>query len=157
MTEAEQQTGQPERTPIEKRRANYNRVVRQARLLSLLLEDLKFNIDPSALEFRREMKRSIGSEIKNFAFVPDQNFCAATIQWSIEMRHRRRKLVKCVAAYTVLYENIKECEEDVVRIFMDNVGKAATYAYLRSLFAQLDWASNLNSPPLPVLRLEPSV
>jgi hypothetical protein len=46
--------------------------------------------------------------------------------------------------------------EDIIKMFIDHVGKTATYAYFRALFAQLDWSANLRSPPLPVLSFLPT-
>ncbi len=148
----------PEKTAAEIRRTAYNRVVRQAQLHSIFLEKLDFDLKPEALTVEKEsLKRSLESEVRAFSFDAEEGTCLGSIQWKITMRHRRRVLVRCTTTYLVLYDGIRGVEEEVARIFMENIGKGACYAYLRALFAQLDWASGIGSPPLPVLRLEPRV
>jgi hypothetical protein len=92
---------------------------------------------------------------KNGAY--DSGDCVANIVWTIEIKQKRKRVVKCVASYIVLYGGIKDCPEDMVQMFVDHVGKTATYAYFRALYAHLDWSANLRSPPLPVLHIQPNV
>ena len=47
---------------------------------------------------------------------------------------------------------VKECSDEVVELFLEHVGRVATYAYFRALYANLDWSATLNSQPRPVLQ-----
>lgn len=81
----------------------------------------------------------------------------ANITWEVRFKFKQRTLMKCVASYIISYSNVKDCSEESVGVFVDHVGKVATYAYFRSLYAQLDWGATLGSDPLPVLQLQPKL
>lgn len=136
----------------------YNKVVRLAKLSSLLLENIDFKISPDALTVKSsELERDLNVKAKILGYDSESGDCVASIVWSIEIRKKRKRVVKCSAGYVVIYGEIKNCPEDMVQMFIDHVGKTATYAYFRALYAHLDWSANLRSPPLPVLHIQPSV
>jgi len=136
----------------------YNKVVRLAKLSSLLLEKIDFKILPEALTAKSsELKRDLNVKTKVMGYDSESGDCVASIVWSVEIKKKRKRVVKCGAGYIVVYQEIKDCPEDMVQMFIDHVGKTATYAYFRALYAHLDWSANLRSPPLPVLHIQPSV
>ncbi len=135
----------------------YNRAVRLAKLTSIVLEKVEFKISPQILSVPRgDLKREINVETEILNYEANAGVCIGNIIWSISIRYKRKRLAKCIASYIALYE-IKDCSKDVVQMFIDNVGKTATYAYFRALFAQLDWAATLGSPPLPLIQFQPKV
>lgn len=143
---------------VENRRANYNRLVRQARLANLLLDSLNFKIHPEALGVNKALlTRSIAPKTKVMSSGITDGQCVANIVWEVVFRFKRRTVMKCAASYIISYEGIKDCSEDTVTIFVEHVGKVATYAYFRALYAQLDWASMSDSEPLPILQLQPKL
>ncbi len=83
--------------------------------------------------------------------------CVANVAWEVHFKYKTRTAVKCTASYLISYEGMKGCTEETVGLFVENVGKTATYAYFRALYAHLDWSANLGSPPLPVIQLQPKV
>src|SRR5438876_4598470 len=142
--------------PIPDKIKQYNRAVRLAKLTSILLEKVDFKISPEALVAdRSELKRELNVKTEILSYEAASGDCTASIVWTIAMMRKRKRVTKCTANYIVLYEEIKECTEDVIQMFIDNVGKTATYAYLRALYAHLDWSANLGSPPLPVIQFQP--
>lgn len=141
----------------EKRR-NYNRLVRQAKLLSILLEKIEFKISPESVGVNKALvNRGLGAKATVLAAGITDGTCVASIEWSLSVKFRKKVITRCSATYLVTYEGMKNCTEESVRIFVDNVAKTATYAYFRALYAHLDWSANLGSPPLPIVQFQPKV
>jgi len=140
------------------RRTRYNRLVRQARLLSIVLDKLDFKADPAALTTdKAALKRALNSNVHLVSYDKESGRCIARIQWNIRMRIKRKIVVKCAASYLIFYSSIKDGTDETVAIFIENVAKVATYSYFRALYAHLDWSAELGSAPLPILRAEPKV
>jgi hypothetical protein len=135
----------------------YNKAARLAKLSSILLEKVDFRISPDALRAdESDLKRELNVETEIIDYSPADGNCAANINWSITVREKRKKVASCKASYVVLYHDIKDFSQDVIQLFIDHVGKTATYAYFRALYAHLDWSANLRSPPLPVMSFNPT-
>ncbi|MGY3387784.1 hypothetical protein ACVWW6_000375 [Bradyrhizobium sp. USDA 3311] len=143
---------------VENRRADYNRLVRTARLSSLILEKVDFKIHPEALGVNKALlTRSITPRTKVMSSGTADGTCVANVIWEVHFKFKKRTVVKCVGSYLISYEGIKDCSEEAVGLFVENVGKTATYAYFRALYAHCDWSANLGSPPLPVIQLQPKI
>jgi hypothetical protein len=143
---------------VENRRANYNRLVRTARLASIVLENVNFKILPEALGVNKSLlKREINVSTKVMSSGLIDGTCVANIVWTIQYKFQKRSIVKCSASYIISYDGIENCSEEIVGVFIENVGKVATYAYLRALYAQLDWSATLGSPPLPIVQFQPKI
>jgi hypothetical protein len=135
----------------------YNKAARLAKLSSILLEKMDFRTSPEALRADpSELKRELNVETQIMDYDAPAGSCVATISWSITLRHKRKKVASCKVTYVVLYYEIKDFAEDIIKMFIDHVGKTATYAYFRALYAHLDWSANLGSPPLPVMSFLPT-
>jgi hypothetical protein len=143
---------------VENRRANYNRLVRTARLAGIVLDDVKFKILPEALGVNKSLlKRDLRVTTKLMSSGLTDGTCVGNIVWTVQYKFQKRTIVKCVASYIISYDGIEKCSEETVAIFVDNVGKVATYAYLRALYAHLDWSANLGSSPLPIVQFLPKL
>jgi hypothetical protein len=143
---------------VENRRANYNRLVRTARLASIILENVNFKILPEALGVNKSLlKRNLGVSTKVMSDGLIDGTCVANITWTVQYKFKSRSIVKCTVSYIISYDGIENCSEETVGIFVENVGKVATYAYLRALYAHLDWSANLGSPPLPIVQFLPKL
>lgn len=150
----------PALTPeqVQQRRVDYNRLVRSTRLANLVLEKVDFKISPEALGIKTALlSRNIGAVTKVMAYGHDDGTCMANVIWEVVLKYKAKQVVKCNASYIVSYEGVKDCSDEVVELFLEHVGKVATYAYFRALYANLDWAATLNSQPLPVLQLQPKI
>lgn len=147
------------RTEVESRRADYNRLARTARLRSLVLENIDFKIKPETLaaENKVRLKRTVSAETKIISTGVQDGNCVGNIVWSIDSKLEKKRVVQCRVSYMIAYDGIADCSEETVQLFLDNVGKGATYAYLRSLYASLDWNADLGGPPLPVIQFLPKV
>lgn len=136
----------------------YNKATRLAKLLSILLEKIDFKSSPDALRGKdSELARELNVKTEILHYDPAAGDCIAAITWTIKMKYKRKNVAKCSANYIVVYKEMKDCSIDTVKMFIDNVGKTATYAYFRALYAHLDWSANLGSPPLPVLHFSTSI
>lgn len=143
---------------VENRRANYNRLVREARLANLLLEELNFKIHAEALGVNKALlNRTLTPKTKIMSSGISDGTCVANIVWEVIFRFKRRPVMKCTASYIISYEGVKDCSEETVAIFVEHVGKVATYAYFRALYAQLDWSASMGFEPLPILQLQPKI
>jgi hypothetical protein len=159
MAETEQPKGEVQTLPPddpEKRRANYNRAVRTSRLVNILLSGVDFKVnrtvgDPSG------GRASYGGEIKKFFFDPEEGVILCNVEWTVEIKVGRKRFLKCAAVYDVIYDRFKDIDEEIARIFAENVARPACYAYFRALFAQLDWSADIGSPPLPMVKFQPKV
>ncbi|MFQ3454721.1 hypothetical protein PMN64_15585 [Bradyrhizobium sp. UFLA01-814] len=150
----------PSLTPeqMQQRRADYNRLVRTTRLANLVLEKVDFKISPEALGIKESLlNRNIGATTKVMSYGYDDGTCMANVIWEVVLKFKTKTVVKCHASYIVSYDGVKNCSDEVVELFLEHVGKVATYAYFRALYANLDWAATLNSQPLPVLQLQPKI
>jgi hypothetical protein len=143
---------------VENRRANYNRLVRTARLAGLLLENVNFKVHPEALGVNKALlSRNITPKMNLMSSGATDGTCVANIVWEVTFRYKRRAVMKCSASYVISYEGVKGCSAETITVFVEHVGKVATYAYFRSLYAQLDWAATLGTEPLPILQLQPKL
>ena len=143
---------------VQKKRAEYNRLVRTAKLNNLLLEKVDFKILPDALGIKQSLlTRSLSPTTKVMSYGLTDGTCVANVLWEVTFKYKTKNVVRCSASYIVSYDGIKDCSEDAVGIFLENVGKVATYAYFRALYAHLDWSASLGSQPLPVLQLQPKL
>jgi hypothetical protein len=143
---------------VETRRASYNRLVRTARLASIILENVSFRIRPEALGVNKSLlKRDLSVSTKVMSPGLADGTCVANIVWKVKYKFKSRAIVNCTASYIISYDGIENCSEEIVGVFVENVGKVATYAYLRALYAHLDWSANLGSPPLPIVQFQPKL
>ena len=143
---------------VQKRRADYNRLVRQARLANLLLEKVDFKMIPEVLGIKESLlTRNISPTAKILSSGVEDGTCVANVVWEVTFKYKSKNLMKCTASYIISYDGIKDCTEETVSTFIENVGKTATYAYFRALYAHLDWSATLGSQPLPVLQLQPKL
>jgi hypothetical protein len=143
---------------VQKRRADYNRLVRTARLANLLLEKVDFKMVPEILGLKESLlARNISPTTKLLSAGAEDGTCVASVVWEVTFKFKSRSMMKCTATYLISYDGIEDASEETVTTFIDHVGKTATYAYFRALFAHLDWSANLNSQPLPVLQLQPKL
>ena len=142
----------------QKRRADYNRLVRTAKLISILLEKIDFGARTESVGISKSLlRRELNANATVLSSGVADNTCIANIQWSVKYTYQKRVVVKCVASYIVSFEGMKDFSDEVVRIFVDTNAKAVTYSYFRALYAHLDWSANLGSAPLPIVQLQAKV
>lgn len=145
------------REKILQRQSEYNKLAKQARLLAIILEKLDFKIFPEALSAdKSELTRQFSPKTEIMSAGLDDGTCMANVTWQVTFKKKKKVVVRCAASYIISYGNVKECSAEGVTIFLENVGKIATYSYFRALYSQLDWGANLGSEPLPVIQFLPN-
>ena len=145
-------------SPAEVKRNNYNKFVRKARLVSIVLENLTFKNSPSMHSApKSEVKRTVSPKTIDSFYSNEKGVCAAKVQWSVHVKQNRKIIASCRAEYVIIYEGVSGFNKDIADLFVDNVASVSSYAYFRGLFAHLDWAAEGRSPPLPVFRSNPKV
>lgn len=143
---------------VQRRRADYNRLVRMARLGGLLLEKVDFKMVPDILGITPSLlKRSIVPTTYVISSGAEDGTCVASVTWEVVFKFKGKALMRCKASYIISYDGIENVSDETVDIFVDNVARTATYAYFRALFAHLDWSANLGSQPLPIMQLQPKI
>jgi hypothetical protein len=145
----------------EERRRKYNKAVRQANLVTILLSKIDFKVNrriaPDEKASRPVGKPSFGGRLADYQYDEETKACLASVAWTVEIKAGRQTYAKCVAQYDVIYDGFTEVDEDIIQLFAENVARPATYSYFRALFASLDWSSGLRLPPLPVMKFHPKV
>jgi len=150
--------GPPDGEIVQQRRADYNRLVRTARLAGLVLEKVDFKMIPDALGIKESLlTRNISPATTVMSSGVEDGTCVANVVWEVVFRYKTKMVMRCKASYVVSYDGIENVSEETVGVFVENVAKTATYAYFRALYAHLDWSANLGSQPLPVLQLQPKL
>jgi hypothetical protein len=141
-----------------RRRNDYNRLARNAKLTSILLEKIEFSARTEAVGISKSLlKRELNANANILTNGIADGSCIANIQWGLRYTYQKRVIVKCVASYIIGLEGMKDFSEEVVGIFVDTNAKAMTYPYFRGLYAHLDWSANLGSAPLPIVQLQAKV
>lgn len=145
------------REKVQQRMGEYNKLARTARLLALILEKVDFKIYPEALGAdKSELIRHFSPKTEIMSVGLDDGTCVANITWRVTFKLKKKVVVRCAASYIISYAGVRDCSADGVTIFLESVGKIATYSYFRALYAQLDWSANLGSEPLPVIQFLPN-
>lgn len=141
----------------EARKDDYNKLVASARLRALILENVDFKITPEALSAEKSvLKRQLVPKTKIMSLGLDDGTCMANVIWEVTFKLKNKNVVRCTASYIISYDGVQDCSADGVTVFLENVGKVATYAYFRALYSQLDWSATLGSDPLPVIQFLPN-
>ncbi|MEJ2378559.1 MAG: hypothetical protein P8Y71_25315 [Pseudolabrys sp.] len=119
---------------------------------------MNFKISPEALGMNKALlTRTIAPKSKVMSSGIADGRCVANIIWEVSFKYKKKAVMRCTASYMISYDGIRDCSEDTVTLFVQHVGKVATYAYFRSLYAQLDWAAGIGSDPLPIFQLQPKI
>jgi hypothetical protein len=142
----------------QQRRNDYNRLVRTARLTSMLLENVDFKTKPESVGTNKSLlSRDLGANAKVLSSGSEDGTCVANIEWTVKYSFKSRAVVRCSASYIVSYEGMKGFSDEVIGIFVDTNSKSITYSYFRALYAHIDWSANLGSAPLPIVQLQAKV
>lgn len=132
----------------------YASISMAARLDGIRLVEAEYKITPevfAALENFDKMGHSFHGATSEFRFDEDGGTALGRYKWEAEIKSGRKKVLKLVASYFVMYTNLEGCDEDHVKHFYDKVVRFATYPYFRALFSRQCAESGIMLPPLPTL------
>lgn len=151
----------PENVPAkgEARRARYNRAVREARLVAILLSFVKFNVNRDVDYDGRISSLTLrySGDVTHLHLDEVAGTLLIRVEWVVQIKVKRRVFAKCNAAYDVIYDGLGSEAKEISDEFASSVARPASYAYFRSLFSSLDWGAELRLPPLPVFKVQPRV
>ncbi|MEP9372560.1 hypothetical protein [Mesorhizobium sp. KR1-2] len=133
----------------------YNKVVGLANLQGVQMTRVGFDVKPDFFNDPSENKLAYSVERGESQYVSGEQVAIVNIKLTVDAKRNRKKTLSCEAHYIVIYDNLEDCDEDAVDVFLTRVAPFACYPYFRSLFANLDWAANTRLPPLPVHKEPP--
>jgi preprotein translocase subunit SecB len=129
----------------------YNAAVDAARLESVQLIDLSFNVKPEFFEtISKNRKFSYRIKSNNVVCEDDDDIAIAFIDFEVFAKKSRTNQLACKASYAVMYSGFTDCKNAQVKAFVRKVASFTCYPYFRSLIANLDWAAGTGLPPLPI-------
>lgn len=135
--------------------ALYADVARTARLREMGLVESGFRLRadcfPDLVSNPEDLTHGFGGDAEQVAFDPDDGVLFGIYSWSAEIKKGNRKALRLTAKYVIIYNNLKGQPEQYARLYLEKVGKFASYPYFRSLFAIHTSAAGLALPPLPAL------
>ena len=129
--------------------ADYNAVATAAHLESIRLISQRFDINPECLDDPSLWKLEFGRQVVACTYHREDGFVAAIIRFEVTAKQGRKRALKCLAEYGVMYSVPDDAEEEAAMGFCRNVGSFAIYPYFRALVAQLAWNAEISLPPLP--------
>ena len=130
--------------------AEYNAVVRNAKILSIVLKESTFEMKDEYFTDPKSHKFSFGTECKETRYLKKRGIGLGHFICSVSVRHGRKKVLKVRVVYLIMYENLRDKNREAVLAFVELIGKFATYPYFRTHVSQLSWESGASLPVLPV-------
>lgn len=137
----------------------YNKIVRKAELVTVRLVNTEFEAKP---EFyvdeasSEERQFTYDDDQHSFMFDASKGVAVAAFEWCVDVSLGEKKLMHLKGRWLVGYNNLKSCNENEVRMFVERVGQFAAYPYWRAFVSQMSGFSQARLPILPMLR-EPTV
>lgn len=134
----------------------YNNLVARAHLRSIRMTSSKFDMKPEALELDPDAwQNNVSAGLLESFFEPESGTLYGVFGFEVVCKHARKKVLSINATYLISYLILGECEQTACELFVERVGKIATYPYFRSLVASLTSQAGLVMRPLPVLSFTP--
>lgn len=139
----------------------YNKFVERIELFDIRLINFMYNSTPSYFEIMAKeeelqapnaLKRSFHRELSKPHHSKEDEILVSNIEWRIEIRKGRKKVLEIKANYLVAYEKATAVEDEYVSKFINRVVPFTTYPYFREKVSNFSWASGANLPILPVLK-----
>jgi hypothetical protein len=133
----------------------YVEVARKARLREMGLVESSFKLRPDCfpdlVSRPDELSHGFGGDAEQLTFDPDDGILFGVYSWNAEIKKGNKKALRLACKYVIIYNNLVDQPEEYARLYLEKVGKFASYPYFRSLFAIHTSAAGLALPPLPAL------
>lgn len=158
-------------TPVNKKRSSpkinpesYNSLVRGAKLVTIQLVESKFKVIPEyfSKSDNQNKKRGFHCDLENISLSPGEGIFFANFVWHTYVKDGKKNLLELDCDYLCVYAaeelapgSVAVLEKRNVDLFLERVGKVATYPYFRAMASQYSWAANADLPMLPVLKSFP--
>ncbi|MDM7927557.1 MAG: hypothetical protein QUV12_02670 [Blastomonas fulva] len=134
----------------------YNGLVARAHLRGIRMTSSKFDMKPEALELDPDAwQNNVSASILESFYEQESGMLYGVFGFEVVCKYARKKVLSINANYLISYLIIGECEKAACELFVERVGKIATYPYFRSLVASITSQAGLVMRPLPVLSFAP--
>lgn len=136
--------------------AKYEEVARNARVREVRLVESTYSAKITSFLAADhgdgvELKQSYFGEPAHYTFSPEKGVLAGSYHWTAEVKVGRAKILKLGTQYLVVYSNLKDAQEEYVRLYFNKLARFTSYPYFRAHFAMSTSASGLMLAPLPSL------
>ncbi|WP_395612213.1 hypothetical protein [Allosphingosinicella sp.] len=136
--------------------ATYNNLVSRAHLRSIRLTSSRFDMKPEALDLDPDAWRNnVGAGAVQSYLEPESGSLYGVLAYEVVCRQGRKRVLSVSATYLVSYYIEGECDAGACELFVERVGKIASYPYFRGLVAALTAQAGLAMRPIPVLSFAP--
>lgn len=132
-------------------KAEYNKVVSSAKLITVQLSKLDFAVDGEFYDQERAKSLHFDRGVSGCYFDADGPSVVGTFSYSVYSKSGRNKLLRASAEFLVIYTLAEGSDENAAMVFCSRVGMYAAFPYFRGLMANVAWAANAQLPPLPVI------
>lgn len=134
----------------------YNSIVARAHLRTIRLTASRFEMKPEALDLDPDAWRNnVTAGVLESFLEPESGSLYGVFGFEVVCRQGRKRVLSTNATYLVSYKIQGECDQAACELFVERVGKLATYPYFRGLVASLTSQAGLVMRPLPVLSFAP--
>jgi len=134
----------------------YNSIVARAHLRNIRLTASRFEIKPEALDLDPDAWRNnVSASVLESFLEPESGSLYGVFLFEVICRQGRKRVLTTNATYLASYRIHGECDQAACELFVERVGKLATYPYFRGLVASLTSQAGLMMRPLPVLSFAP--
>jgi hypothetical protein len=134
----------------------YNNLVARAHLRSIRLTGSKFEMKPEALDLDPDAWRNnVSAGVIETFLEPESGSLYGVFGFEVACRQNRKRVLSASATYIISYKIEGDCDAGACELFVERVGKLATYPYFRTLVATLTSQAGLTMRPLPVMSFAP--
>jgi hypothetical protein len=145
-----------ENAPHEIDPQTYNSIVARAHLRSIRMTASHFDMKPEALDLDPDAWRNnVSVSVLERFLEAESGSLFGIFGFEVVCRQGRKRVLSASATYLVSYRVEGECNQAACELFVERVGKIATYPYFRSLVSSLTSQAGLVMRPLPVLSFAP--
>lgn len=115
-----------------------------------------FDMKPEALDLDPDAWRhNVVAGVLDSFLESENGALYGVFSFDVVCRHGRKRVLSVSATYLASYRIEGECDAGACELFIERVGKVATYPYFRGLVASLTAQAGLMMHPLPVLSFAP--
>ena len=134
----------------------YNNLVSRAHLRTIRLTSSKFELKPEALGLDPDgWRNGISAALAHSFLESESGSLYGIFAFEVVSRQGRKRVLGINATYLINYRVEGDCDNNACELFLERVGKIATYPYFRSLVATLTSQAGLLMPPLPIMGVAP--
>ena len=134
----------------------YNNLVSRAHLRTIRLTTSKFELKPEALGLDPDgWRNGISAALAHSFLEAESGSLYGIFAFDVVCRQGRKRVLGISATYLTNYRVEGDCDGDACELFLERVGKIATYPYFRTLVATLTSQAGLLMQPLPIMGVAP--